>query len=610
MVNDKRIGIFGGHIFSPDYRFAFLTIFIICVLSNLILYGKCPAEENKKNSRILYINSYHPGYRWSDDIENGLLERFELTAENCELSIEYLDSRRFAGEEVQAKMADLINVKYGEYRFDLIIVSDNAAFDFAIKYRKLLFPGIPIVFCGYNSFRPDVLNDLNNITGINEEMDIKGLIDTALYIQPKIQTLVFIISTGDISSRKIAEKTEESIIPKYQDQYKIIILKDAPIAEIKKTLSQIPDESALFLIGQTSDMGEGRALTPIENGHLISAASPIPVYTLWNFHISTGVLGGRIITGYDQGKAAADMALQILNGKSADSIPVLMKSPTRYIFDYTVMKRFKITMDALPNNSHVINKPYSFYERNKKIVWTAIITFTILVILIIALTLNIIRRKLVEIELQRHRDNLEKTVNERTAELMESNKALMDSEERFHSLSDASFEGILITSNAKVIDANKSLEKMFGYTREEASGISVTDFVAPEERQNIQNKILSGYEGRYETLGLRKNGTTIPIEVHGKVSSYKNQKVRVTAVRDLTEQKRAEEEIKRLQGLLPICSSCKKIRDDKGYWNQIDAFIQEHSEATFSHSLCPDCSDKFYGEQDWYIKMKKKKGDK
>lgn len=53
-------------------------------------------------------------------------------------------------------------------------------------------------------------------------------------------------------------------------------------------------------------------------------------------------------------------------------------------------------------------------------------------------------------------------------------------------------------------------------------------------------------------------------------------------------------EIRKLSGLLPICSSCKKIRDDKGYWNQIESYIREHSEAEFSHSICPECAKKLY----------------
>jgi hypothetical protein len=53
-------------------------------------------------------------------------------------------------------------------------------------------------------------------------------------------------------------------------------------------------------------------------------------------------------------------------------------------------------------------------------------------------------------------------------------------------------------------------------------------------------------------------------------------------------------EVKRLSGLLPLCSHCKKVRDDKGYWNQIDAYIQEHSEVDISHSICPECVVKHY----------------
>lgn len=69
-------------------------------------------------------------------------------------------------------------------------------------------------------------------------------------------------------------------------------------------------------------------------------------------------------------------------------------------------------------------------------------------------------------------------------------------------------------------------------------------------------------------------------------------------------------EVKRLSGLLPICSHCKKIRDDKGYWNQIESYISDHSEAQFSHGICQECSDKLYGEEDWYIEMKSEEKNK
>ncbi len=93
------------------------------------------------------------------------------------------------------------------------------------------------------------------------------------------------------------------------------------------------------------------------------------------------------------------------------------------------------------------------------------------------------------------------------------------------------------------------------------------------------------------------------------------------AQNEIVKRKRTEEELEKLvtkleatlvevnvlKGFIPICASCKKIRDDSGYWEQIELYIQKHSEAEFSHSVCPECSDELYGKESWYIKMKEKK---
>jgi len=105
------------------------------------------------------------------------------------------------------------------------------------------------------------------------------------------------------------------------------------------------------------------------------------------------------------------------------------------------------------------------------------------------------------------------------------------------------------------------------------------------------------------------------VEFVSNVYLVDHKKVIQCNIRDITQRKRIEEErrkltndlqdalakIKRLRGLLPICASCKKIRDDKGYWNQLETYIQEHSEAEFSHGFCPECMKNLYGvilEQD------------
>jgi len=124
--------------------------------------------------------------------------------------------------------------------------------------------------------------------------------------------------------------------------------------------------------------------------------------------------------------------------------------------------------------------------------------------------------------------------------------------------------------------------------------------------------LMIGTAGPPYTVEVKhKDGRTVWLEVNkqpyivnGKVAGF------IGVARDITRRINLEEgqkkligklqdalaRIRTLRGLLPICSSCKKIRDDKGYWNQIEAYVSDHSEAEFSHSICPDCIKKLYSE--------------
>lgn len=71
----------------------------------------------------------------------------------------------------------------------------------------------------------------------------------------------------------------------------------------------------------------------------------------------------------------------------------------------------------------------------------------------------------------------------------------------------------------------------------------------------------------------------------------------------------ALEEIRTLRGTLPICARCKSIRDDAGYWNRIEKYLEEHSDADFTHGLCPVCEEDLYGDQEWFQRFKNKTKD-
>ncbi|MFH7242573.1 MAG: ABC transporter substrate binding protein [Spirulina sp.] len=381
-------------------------------------------SQDSDVARILYINSYHRGYAWSDGIEAGLSQRLAKSEQPVELSIEFLDSRRFAyGRQIEF-LAQAMAVKYNQYHPDLVVVSDNAAFDFAMKYRQDLFADIPIVFCGYNNFRPKVLQGITNVTGVNEEIAIMETVEMALKIHPRTERLVFIVSTGEESSKRIKDVAEKTIFPVLRQRFEVVVLADASIEEIQDRLASLPPNTLVFLSGQTSTQGAGRALTPAENGRMITRVSPFPTYTFWDFHLGEGAIGGRIITGPDQGEAAAELVLRILAGEAADDIPVLMTTPTRDIFDYSVMRNFGLGPRDLPAKAQILNQPFPEWEQYR---WQiiGIVSLIVLEALLIALLLKITReRRLALRALHKERERLEERVEERTMALQLANQQL------------------------------------------------------------------------------------------------------------------------------------------------------------------------------------------
>ncbi|QIN79092.1 PAS domain S-box protein [Rubrobacter marinus] len=140
---------------------------------------------------------------------------------------------------------------------------------------------------------------------------------------------------------------------------------------------------------------------------------------------------------------------------------------------------------------------------------------------------------------------VDRRFSSKAEELAESEVALRESEERFRALSDATLEGIAITEGGRILEVNRAFARLFGYDDvSELVGRDVLDYVSPSSRELVEERRASGYARSYEATGLRGDGTTFPIEIHGKLSSYKGREVRVTAVRDVSERKEAEKALR------------------------------------------------------------------
>ncbi len=174
---------------------------------------------------------------------------------------------------------------------------------------------------------------------------------------------------------------------------------------------------------------------------------------------------------------------------------------------------------------------------------------------------------------------------------------------------------IVITDATGAIEyVNPKFVEVTGYTLEEAMGknprILKSGEKSSEAYREMWETLTAGKEWRGEFHNKKQSGELYwesafisPIrDAAGHITHY------VAVKEDITERKQAEAErdrlindlqkalakVKSLSGLLPICAACKKIRDDRGYWSQVESYVQKHSEVTFTHSLCPDCISKLY----------------
>lgn len=144
---------------------------------------------------------------------------------------------------------------------------------------------------------------------------------------------------------------------------------------------------------------------------------------------------------------------------------------------------------------------------------------------------------------------------------------------------------------------NPTFSRDFGYTIEDLpddKAWSLKAYPNIEYRSQILKEYNSSGHDHYapkERVIVCKDGAVKTVIMQNKTIGNED----FTFFRDITERKKAEENVKILQGMLPICSICKNVRSDQGYWGKIEDYISEHSEAEFTHGICPTCAKKEYG---------------
>lgn len=360
----------------------------LAIVLNVCIFRAAAAGTGQGAAKnVLIIHSYDENYRWTSEINRGMLD--SLPAGQLGIYTDYMDAKRVDKQGYYEEFMAFQSLKYQGISFDLILCSDNEAFYYMLGWGKQIFGETPVVFCGVNDFSSTLLEGKSNYTGIVEEPDYKGTIEGIIKMQPQLRTIYVMSTDSAISSMQRADV--EAIAGSYKD-VEIVFENNLEEGSLSKFKNRSYYEAAVLMLADPV-LRSGSPVTLDSIPKEVVEGINLPVYTAYDFAMGSGFMGGKLVSGYLQGKDAGKMGSRILGGTAVSDIPVSEESPNVYTFDYQIMKKYGILKSNLPAGSVIINRPFSFFETYRTGMLVLLAVFVLLALLIALLITNIRKRK-------------------------------------------------------------------------------------------------------------------------------------------------------------------------------------------------------------------------
>ncbi len=353
---------------------------------------------------VLLLQSYHKGMTWANDITTGVETTLKKELPNVELIVEYMDTKRAFDDEHFDNLLRLYRHKFAATHFDLIITADDNALDFMLKNRAELFPGVPVVFCGVNRYSDDRLLGQSGITGVVERTENMKTVQLARQLHPSIETIHVVVDRTP-TGLTLHEQLDAALAEGKSD-INLIYLDDVTVEELAQKLENLaPTRDIVYLMTFHQDKA-GHTLSSAESVALVYQHANAPIYATGKEFLGSGILGGYLNWGFNQGETAAEMTVRILQGESPDSIPIITQPDSPAIFDYQQMKRWGITEDQLPAGYIIEYRPVSVFEEYRTVITVAGWMFLLLIIIIMMLVISVQKRRQAQRALRRQNREL------------------------------------------------------------------------------------------------------------------------------------------------------------------------------------------------------------
>lgn len=403
------------------------------------------ADDTGKRREVLVLHSYSPDYPWAQSEQSGIDSVFHPLALHYKLRIEYLDSTHNPQLLKGVLLRQLFRQKYSSTPFEVIIAADNAALEFLRKHREAIFPGVPVVFSGINGFNPSMIEGMSKVTGVAEDNDFLGVFNLLVNLHPRTKSIV-IYGIPDDPSHKANVAAIRTILPGFRGSASVEVREFRHIEACIADAKTLPPDSAVLIVGNMRNVA-GVGINLQRATEILSSEIAAPIYTAWDFGVGHGAVGGYVLSGFEQGRLAADLAMRILQGEQAARIPVIRNAANYYLFDYRQLARFGIRPNQVPPGSRILNLPEEGYRVRKELLWAVVFSLALLTATVVILAVNMRTRKRVE-------------------------KALAASEEKYSTAfrNSADVVGIARLSDGMIVEVSDAFYRTFGYSSREIIG--------------------------------------------------------------------------------------------------------------------------------------------
>lgn len=401
---------------------------------------------------VLFLNSYHPGLRWSDDILAGV--RSGLLGHE-RLAVEYLDSKREENPVGDKLLAELLRHKYASRPPKMIVSSDDYALKFLLQWRDSLFPGVPVVFCGVNDFQTATKAVALGFEGIHQPSRLEETIETAVALIPATTDIWFVTessATGTTNRRRLDSLSARAARSGFPLRFHFFDSAGTPAwSELTRRILALGPGNAVYWSEFYRDRDSlfidlEKDLKPFFD------TVDVPVFAHQEMFVQVGAVGGICNRGVEHGRQVGRLMRAVLEGMHPSTQEVHQDSSVAALFDWPAVERFGIHRHDLPDEAILLREPIPVWQSYPLQTAFAAIVVLFLAGMLVGLTVALGR------------------VRRSRQALVASESALRDSESGLRRLFDSMSDAVIVHSEeGEILFMNKGGHRMYGLPPEDLS---------------------------------------------------------------------------------------------------------------------------------------------